>query len=163
MFGLIRDFAITIFIILLAQGVYEVDDISAFNDLVGFIVEHQKTFLGTGFICLVVLLIGSAVLEEIGLYKITYGMSKILVRLSQFFITFFSILNIGFYSTMGENFLLKSGYLTIILLFLILGASCWTIRINDFSYHSKNAMVPVGVLAVMSVILVSFIWPMMGF
>ena len=163
MFGLIRDFAITVFIILLAHGVYGVDDISAFNDLVGFIVENQKTFLGTGFICLLVILLFSAIFEGIGLYKITYGMSKILVRLSQFFITFFSILNIGFYATMGGDFLLKSGYLTIVLLFCILGASCWAIRVNDFNYHSTNAIVPVGVLAVMSVILVSFIWPLMGF
>jgi len=162
MTGLIKDTAFTVFIVLLAHGVYDVDDVDGFNFIVDFISKHQTALVGTGVFCLILLLALSAVFETIGLYKITYGLSKILVRLSQFLISFLSLLNMIFYIAMGGNLLFGSGFLTIFLLFLILGASCWTIRVNDFNYHSMNAMAPIGVLATMSVLFVNFIWPMMG-
>ena len=163
MYILIRDFALTVFIVLLALGIYDVDNETAYDALVTLIAENQGSFLGTGAIGIVFLLGFSAIFEQIGVYKITYGMSKAFARLSQLSISFLSILNVIFYATTGGNFLFQSGYINIIFLFIILGASCWTIRLNDFNYHSRNAMVPVGMLAVMSILLVSLIWPKMGF
>ena len=162
MFGLIRDLVITLFLILLAQGVYGVEDIESFNFLVDFLTKNQMTFLGTGVLCLIVVLVLSAVFEGIGLYKITYGISKILVRLCQLVITFLSALNMIYYIQMGGNLLFGNGFLVIFLLYLVLGSSCWAIRVNDFNYHTKNAILPVSVLTIMSILFVNFIWPSMG-
>ena len=162
MFGLLRDLAITIFLILLAQGVYGVEDNESFNFLVDFLTQNQMSFLGIGVLCLIIVLVLSAVFEGIGLYKITYGLSKILVRLCQFFTTFLSVLNMTYYLKMGGNLLFGNGFLVIFLLFLIMGSSCWAIRVNDFNYHTKNAILPVAVLATMSILFVNFIWPAMG-
>ena len=97
MFGLISDTALTMIIILLAHGVYGVEDVDAFNFIVDFISKNQTSFVGTGVFCLVILLGLSVVFESIGLYKITYGLSKILVRFSQFLISFLSLLNMILY------------------------------------------------------------------
>jgi len=162
MFSLLKDTAITVFIILIAHGVYGVEDVDAFNSIVDFISKNQTSVVGTGVFCLVILLGLSVIFETIGLYKITYGLSKILVRVSQFLISFLSLLNMIFYLAMDGNLLFGSGFLTIFLWFIILGASCWTIRVNDYNYHTMNAMAPVGVLAIMSILFVNFLWPIMG-
>ena len=162
MFGLIIDTALSVFVILLAHGVYGIEDVDAFNFIVDFISKNQTSLVGTGVFCLVILLGLSVVFENIGLYKITYGLSKILVRFSQFLISFLSLLNMILYLSMGGNLLFGSGFLTIFLWFIVLGASCWTIQANDFNYHSMNAIAPVGILATMSILFVNFIWPIMG-
>ena len=126
-------------------------------------IFKQTLFLATGILGSGALLLSSALFENLGLYKITYALSKILVRVSQFLITFLAILNIVFYAAMGNNLMRDNGYLLLFSLALILGASCWALRIIDFNYHTKNAVLPVGVLALMSVILVEFIWPLANF
>jgi hypothetical protein len=163
MFGLIKDFAITTFIIILSHWSYGVEDDIAFDFLVGFIARNQTLFFAYGILGLVTLLILATIFQEFGLYKITYGLSKILVRLVQFLITFLGTLNIVFYSAGGMNLLKDSGYFSLIVLFMILGSSCWTIRMNDFNYNTQNALMPVSLFTVMSVVLVQFIWPVMGF
>lgn len=163
MYIVIRDFALTVFIVMLALWIYGVENETAYDALVTLIAENHGSLLGTVTIAIVFMLGSSAIFEHLGLYAITYGMSKALARLSQLFISFLSILNVIFYATIGENFLLHIGHMNIVFLYIILGACCWTIRLNDFNYHSRNAMVPVGVLAVMSVLLVNFILPKMGF
>jgi hypothetical protein len=97
--------------------------------------------------------------ENFGLYKISYACSKILVRVSQFFIMFLSLLNMAFYATLGANLMRNNGYFMLFVLYAILGASCMSLRIIDFNYHTKNALVPISALAALSVILVEFIWP----
>lgn len=161
--GLIKDFALTAFIIILNHWFYGVEDTISYDYLVGLITKQQTLFLAVGILGSGGLLLSATVFESLGLYKITYGLSKVLVRLSQFLITFLAILNIVFYAAIGTNLLRDKGYILLFTLFLILGASCWALRIIDFNYHTKNAMVPVGVIAVMSIILVEFIWPFYNF
>jgi len=161
--GLIKDFALTAFIIILNHWFYGVEDTISYDYLVGLITKQQTLFLAVGILGSGGLLLSATVFESLGLYKITYGLSKVLVRLSQFLITFLAILNIVFYAAIGTNLLRDKGYILLFTLFLILGASCWALRIIDFNYHTKNAMVPVGVITVMSIILVEFIWPFYNF
>jgi hypothetical protein len=161
MLGLLKDFGITALIIILNHWVYGVEDTVSYDFVVNFITGKKTLFLATGIIGSIVLLVSTSI-EELGLYKVTYAISKIFIRLCQFLITFLSILNIVFYSAGGMNLLRASGYSSLIVLFMILGSSCWTIRANDFSYNTQNALVPVGVLAFLSVVLVEFVWPMAG-
>ena len=161
MLGLIKDFAITALIIILNHWVYGVEDVIAYDFVVGFLTRHQALFLTTGILGSVALLFFSS-MDGLGLYRITYGLSKLFVRLSQFFITFLCIVNIVFYVAIGVNLMLD-GYILLFVLILILGSSCWSLRIIDFNYHTRNAMMPVGVLAFLSIVLVWYIWPLYGF
>ncbi len=163
MAGLIKDFALTALIIILNHWVYGVEDIISYEFIVNFIAKNQVLFLAIGILGSSALLLSSSMFESLGLYKITYALSKILVRVSQFLITFLTILNIVFYAAFGNNLMRDNGYLLLFSLALILGASCWALRIIDFNYHTKNALVPVGILAFLSIILVEFIWPFYNF
>ena len=162
MIGLIKDIGITLFIVVLNHFIYAVEDTIAYDFVIGIINKNHTLFLSTGILGSAALLLFTAI-EGIGLYKITYGLSKIFVRLSQFFITFLALLNIFFYVVMSANLMRDSGYFLLFVLLLILSSSCWALRIIDFNYHTRNALVPVGVLSLLSVLLVEYIWPLTGF
>lgn len=162
MLGLIKDFAITALIIILNHWVYGVEDFYAYDFVLNFISKNQTLFLAIGTLGSGALLFCSTMFEGLGLYKITYGISKVFVRLSQFFITFLTILNMGFYFAINQNLMRDGGYFMLIILFVILGVSCWALRLIDFNYHTRNAMLPVIILALVSVLCVEYIWPMSG-
>lgn len=161
--GLIKDFALTALIIILNHWVYGIEDSISYEFLVLFFARKQTLFISIGFFGSVALVFSASMFESLGLYKITYGLSKITVRLSQFMITFIAILNIVFYSAMGSNLMRDNGYLALFAFALLLGASCWAIRITDFNYHTQNAILPVGLLALISIILVEYVWPLSNF
>jgi len=162
MIGLIKDIGITLFIVVLNHFIYAVEDTIAYDFVIGIINKNHTLFLSTGILGSAFLLIFTSI-EGLELYKITYGLSKIFVRLSQFFITFLALLNIFFYVVMSANLMGDSGYFLLFVLMLILSSSCWALRIIDFNYHTKNALVPVGILSLLSVLLVEYIWPLTGF
>jgi hypothetical protein len=156
---MIKDFVLAAVIIILNHWVYGVEDSYSYQYLVDFFSEYQTTFLAGGTIGAIALIVSSYMFENFGLYKISYACSKILVRVSQFFIMFLSLLNMAFYATLGANLMRNNGYFMLFVLYAILGASCMSLRIIDFNYHTKNALVPISALAALSVILVEFIWP----
>jgi hypothetical protein len=159
--GLIKDFALTALIIILNHWIYGVSDYISYDYIVNFAGSHHTAIMITSIVGSIVLLVSSTILESLGLYKIIYVLSKILVRINQFLITFLAVINIVFYAALQNNLMHDNGYLLLFSLLLLLGASCWVLRIIDFNYHAQNALLPVGMLALMSVILVEFIWPFM--
>ncbi len=156
---MIKDFVLAAIIIILNHWVYGVEDAYSYQYLVDFFSEYQTTFLAGGTIGAIALILSSYMFENFGLYKISYAFSKILVRVSQFLIMFLCLLNMAFYVALSENLMRNNGYFMLFVLYAILGASCMSLRIIDFNYHTKNVLVPVSILAVLSVILVEFIWP----
>ena len=156
---MIKDFVLAAIIIILNHWVYGVEDAYSYQYLVDFFSEYQTTFLAGVTIGAIALILSSYMFENFGLYKISYAFSKILVRVSQFLIMFLCLLNMAFYVALGENLMRNNGYFMLFVLYAILGASCMSLRIIDFNYHTKNVLVPVSILAVLSVILVEFIWP----
>ena len=161
--GLLKDFALTTLVIILNHYFYGVDDSVAYMFLVDFMARSQTGFLAAGILGSIALLLFSALFEGLGIYKITYAISKILVRLSQFFITFLALLNIVFYAAINNNLMRDNGYPILFVFGLFLGASCWALRMIDFNYHSQNAILPTGAVAFMSVLLVELIWPFFNF
>lgn len=159
MSGIIKDFALTALVIILNHWIYGIEDTLAYEFIVNFIDKNRTLFIASGMVGSVVLLLISSMFENLGLYKITYGFTKILIRVDQFLITFLAILNIVFYAALGVNLMRDNGYLLLFTLAFVLGASCWALRIIDFNYHTQNAVLPVSVLSLMSIILVEFIWP----
>lgn len=159
MSGIIKDFALTALVIILNHWIYGIEDTLAYEFIVNFIDKNRTLFIASGMVGSIVLLLISSMFENLGLYKITYGFTKILIRVDQFLITFLAILNIVFYAALGVNLMRDNGYLLLFTLALVLGASCWALRIIDFNYHTQNAVLPVSVLSLMSIILVEFIWP----
>jgi hypothetical protein len=163
MVGLIKDFALTALVIILNHWVYGVEDSIAYGFIVDFIIKSKTIFITAGILGTFILPLSSSMFESLGLYKITYGLSKILARVSQLLITFVAVLNIVFYAALGNNLMRDKGYLLLFSLALILGASCWALRIIDFNHPTENVVMPVSVLTLMSIILVEFIWPFYGF
>ena len=161
MLGLIKDFAITALIIILNHWIYGVEDIIAYDFVVDFITRNQTLFLSTGILGSAGLLIFTS-LEGLGLYKVTYGLSRLSVRICQFFIIFLCIINIFFYLAIGMNLMRDSAYFLLFVLILLMGSSCWALRLVDFNHPTSDVLMPVGVIAFMSVILVEYIWPMVG-
>ena len=161
MLGLIKDFAITALIIILTHWVYGVEDIIAYDFVVDFITTNQTLFLSIGILGSAGLLIFTAI-EGLGLYKVTYGLSRLSVRICQFFIIFLCTINIAFYLAIGMNLMRDSGYFLLFVLILLTGSSCWALRLVDFNHPTSDVLMPIGVLAFMSVILVEYIWPMVG-
>jgi len=156
---MIKDFVLAAVIIMLNHWIYGVEDAYSYQYLVDFFSEYQTTFLAGGTIGAIALILSSYMFENFGLYKISYAFSKILVRVSQFLIMFLSLLNMAFYATLGANLMRNNGYFMLFVLYAILGASCMSLRIIDFNYHTKNVLVPISAVAALSVILVEFIWP----
>jgi hypothetical protein len=156
---MIKDFVLAAVIIILNHWIYGVEDAYSYQYLVDFFSEYQTTFLTGGTIGAILLILSSYMFENFGLYKISYAFSKILVRVNQFLIMFLSLLNMAFYATLGANLMRNNGYFMLFVLYAILGASCMSLRIIDFNYHTKNALVPISAVAALSVILVEFIWP----
>lgn len=156
---MIKDFVLAAVIIILNHWVYGVEDVYSYQYMVDFFSEYQTTFFAGGIIGAIVLILSSYMFENFGLYKISYGLSKILVRVSQFFIMFLALLNMAFYAAIGENLMRDNGYFMLFVLYAILGASCMSLTIIDFNYHTRNALVPISVLAALSIIIVEFIWP----
>jgi hypothetical protein len=157
--GLIKDFALTALIIFLTHWVYGIEDTIAYEFIVSFIVKSQAFFITAGILGSSLLLLSSTMFESFGFYKITYGLSKILARTSQFLINFLTIINIIFYAALGNNLMQDKGYGLLFSFALILGSSCWTLRIIDFNHPIKNVVIPVSTFALLSVILVQFVWP----
>jgi hypothetical protein len=156
---MIKDFVLAALIIILNHWVYGVEDAYSYNYIVEKLTDHQNVLLAGGTISAIVLVLCSYMFENFGLYKISYAFSKILIRVSQFLIMLLSLLNMAFYAALSENLMRDKGYLVLFVMFAILGASCISLRIIDFNYHTKNAIVPISVLAAASVILVEFVWP----
>jgi len=157
--SLLKDFALTALVIILNHYFYGVEDSVAYEFLVNFMILNKTVFLAAGVLGSIALLVFSSMFEGLGIYKVTYALSKILVRLSQFFITFIALLNMVFYAAIGYNLMRDNGYFILFAFCLVLGASCWSLRMIDFNYHSQNAILPVGIVAFMSIFLVEFIWP----
>ena len=147
MFGLLQDFALAAFIIMLNHWIYGVEDSVSYDFIVNFISQKKAVIMAMSFLVSVTLLLSSALLETMGLYKITYGIGKILIRISQFTITFLAILNIIFYAALGHNLMVDNGYQLLLSLSIVLCSSVWAIRVIDFNYNSQNALVPIGALA----------------
>ena len=156
---MIKDFVLAAVIIILNHWIYGVEDSYSYQYIVDFFSEYQTTFLTGGTIGAIALILSSYMFENFGLYKISYAFSKILVRVSQFLIMFLCLLNMAFHVALGENLMRNNGYFMLFVLYAILGASCMSLRIIDFNYHTKNVLVPISAVAVLSVILVEFIWP----
>jgi len=156
MLGIIKDFALTTLVIILNHWIYGIEDTIAYEFIVNFIAKNRTFFIASGLVGSIVLLFSSAMFENLGLYKITYGLSKILIRVNQFLITFLAILNIVFYAALGNNLMRNNGYQLLFALALVLGASCWALRIIDFNHPTRNTILPVSVLTLISVILVEF-------
>jgi hypothetical protein len=163
MLGLIKDFALSALVIILNHWIYGIEDTISYNFIVEFITKHKSLFIAIGIISSCVLPLCSSMFESLGLYKITYGLSRILARVSQFLLTFLAVLNIVFYAALGNNLMRDKGYVLLFSLALILGASCWTLSIIDFNHPTRNVVMPVSVLTLMSIILVEFIWPFFNF
>lgn len=157
---MIKDFGFAAIIIFLNHSVYGVEDVYAYQYVVDFLTKHQTIFLAGGILGSIWLVLSSYLFENFGLYKISYGLSKIFVRVSQFLIMFLVMLNMFFYLTIDANLMRDKGYYILFVLFALLGASCTSLRIIDFNYHTKNAIAPITILAAMSFILVEFVWPL---
>jgi len=163
MISILQDIAITLVLVFLNHWVYGVEDSITYEYMVKLIATQQTFFLGMGILGSGTLLISAAMFESLGLYKITYGLSRILVRVSQFLIIFLAVINIAFYAFLSNNLMRDKGYLALFLLLMILGASCWSLRIIDFNYPVRNAIMPPALLALISIILVEFVWPLANF
>jgi hypothetical protein len=163
MAGLLQDFALAAFIIMLNHWIYGVEDSISYEFIVTFISQKKALIMAMSFLVSVTLLLSSSLFETMGLYKITYGIGKILIRISQFVITFLAILNILFYAALDHNLMVDSGYQLLLSLSIVLCSSVWAIRVIDFNYNSQNALVPTGALAFMSILLVEVVWPFFNF
>ena len=157
--GLLKDFALTALIIILNHWIYGVEDTISYEFIVTFITKNKTLILSLSFLVSLTLLISAALLETMGLYKITYGCGKILIRISQFLLTFIAVVNIVFYAALSNNLMRDNGYLLLFAIVFVLCAAVWSIRVIDFNYNSHNALAPVGALTFMSILLVEFIWP----
>jgi hypothetical protein len=157
--GLLKDFALTAFIIMLNHWIYGVEDSISYEFIVEHISKNSNFILILSFGVSLTLLFSAAMFESLGLYRITYGIGKILIRLSQFLLTFLAILNIVFYTALGNNLLRTDHYILLFSLAFVLSASVWAIHVIDFNYNSQNALAPVGTLVFMSLLLVEVIWP----
>lgn len=161
--GLLKDFALSAFIIMLNHWIYGVEDSISYEFIVDFIFKYKNLIFSLSLMMSVTLLFSSAMFETLGLYRITYGIGKILIRISQFIITFTAILNIVFYAALSSNLMRDNGYMLMLSLVIVLGSSVWAIRVIDFNYNSQNAMVPTGTLLFMSILLVEIVWPFFNF
>lgn len=157
---MIKDFVITAAIIFLNHWIYGVEDVYSYQYIGDFFSNYKAVFLFGGTIGAIALILSSYMFESFGLYKISYGLSKILVRVSQFLIMFLALVNMVFYVAIGENLMRNNGYFMLFVLYAILGASCMSLRIIDFNYHTRNVLLPISVLTCLSIVLVEFIWPM---
>ncbi len=160
MLSLLKDSAITALIIILNHIIYGVEPLIAYDFVVEFIAQRQTLFLVIGIFGSALLIIFSSMFEGLGIYKITYGVSRVSVRVCQFFITFLSILNVAFYFALDANLMQSTGYMALFALVLFLVSSCWSLRMIDFNHPTPDVLAPVGILAFLSVILVQFIWPL---
>ncbi len=157
---MIKDFVLAAVIIILNHWVYGVEDVYAYQYVGDFFTAYKTVFLTGGTIGAIALILSSYMFESFGLYKISYGLSKVLVRVSQFLITFLALVNMAFYVAIGENLMRDNGFFMLFVLYAILGASCMSLRIIDFNYHTRNVLLPISILSFLSIILVEFIWPM---
>ena len=163
MIGLLKDFALTSFIIMLTHWIYGVADSVSYEFIVDFISKNNTLIFSLSFIVSIILLFSSAMLETLGLYRITYGIGKILIRTCQFLMTFIAILNIVFYAALSSNLMHDNGYMLLLSLAIVLCSSVWAIRVIDFNYNSQNALGPTGTLVFMSILLVEVVWPYFNF
>ena len=160
---LFQDFVITSFVLILGHWIYGVADIVAYDFFVELIVENKFKILAMGIFSSGAMVISAAMFQSLGITQITFLISKLFARLCQFIVTFFSILNIIFYASMKMNLIRSSGYDIFLVLFMTLGASCWALRMIDFNFHTKNTLLPVGLIALMSVLVIEIVWPFFGF
>lgn len=160
MIDLLKDLAVIGVIIILNSWFYAVEDTLAYDIVVGFLAKNKTTFLAVGIFGSATLLLFSAMFEGLGIYKLTYGLSRISVRVCQFLITFLCILNIAFYFAVDANLMRDNGYIVLFAIVLLIISGCWSLRMIDFNHPTKDKLTPVGLLAFLSIILVEFIWPL---
>ncbi len=158
--GLIKDFALTALIIILNHWVYGIEDTIAYGFIVTFITRNHLAILAVAFLGSFALVLSAALFENLGLYQITHIFSRVLARVTRFLVTFLAVLNMIFYAALGNNLMHDKGYQALFAVALLLGASCWALRIVDFNYPLKNNTIPVGILVLVSIVLVEFIRPL---
>lgn len=158
--GFIKDFALTALIIILNHWVYGIEDTIAYGFIVTFITRKHLVIFATAFLGSLALVLSATLFENLGLYQITYVLSRVLARVSRFLLTFLAVLNILFYTALGNNLMHDKGYQALFAVALLLGASYWSLRIVDFNHPVKNQTTPVGILVLVSIVLVEFIRPL---
>jgi hypothetical protein len=160
MLDLLKDLAVIGVIIILNSWFYAVEDTLAYDFVVGFLDNNKSVFLAVGIFGSATLVLFSAMFEGLGIYKLTYGISRISVRVCQFLITFLCVLNIAFYFAVDANLMRDNGYIVFFAIVLIIVSGCWSLRMIDFNHPTKDILTPVGIFAFLSIMLVEFIWPM---
>jgi hypothetical protein len=120
---------------------------STFVDLTS---RFQLTLLFYSFTGSILLIILSYWLTSIGLFRITYFISKALLRCSQFLLVFLSVTNIIFWFQLENCFLSETGFAPIAILWIIMIGSCLAIRAADFNYHLRGPLIPGILLPILS-------------
>lgn len=125
-----------------------------FAAVVNAINQHETTMLFYSFIGSFLLVVLSYLFTSFGLFKITYFISKILLRCSQFLLVFMSVINILFWYKLDMYFMWKTGFAGMIILWAIMIGACLSLRAADFNYHLRGPLIPGIMLPLLAEIIV---------
>lgn len=153
------DIALTVFLLLANKYSFLVKEADIFSSFVDHVAANRIVLFSSSALFAIVLVILCFFFENIGLYKVGYFVSKILYRVSKFLIFFLSCLHVWLWYILGENLFMNGGYLVMTLLFILLTAACFSIRILDFNYNFLNTIVHSLTVVIAAIVFVELLGP----
>ncbi len=151
---MVRDTLIVSAFLLLNVVFLDITAEAMFSNLVGITSGSHTNIIVFLLVASVFLVFSSFLFPDLGLYRISYFFSKLLMELAQFLLVLLAIFNVWIWFGAGEDLLLVMGYDIVLMLFLLLTAAAYAIHLIDFNYEFKTAFTSHVGLILLSIIVV---------
>ena len=123
----------------------------------GFLAANRTALLASGLIGAFALVCASLLFGGIGFFNILYVMAKAIYELVQFLLCAMALAALVFWFDLGVNFWQDGGGTLAMVLYVWLYGAAFSLRIFDFNYPVREALVAYSALlfVCMAVVLVS--------
>jgi len=156
---MLKHLIIVAFLILYNRYLIRLDDEFLYRHMVDFAAANNLLLFGCTTFVSLVLVVGAYLSLEGTLYRMVYSVSKIFMLISQMLIALVCVYNIYFWFGLEYNFIGDLSYLSFMILFELLIATCVALRFIDFNYHFQNTLVEAITMSIISVLFVELLGP----
>jgi len=156
---MLKHFLLVGFVIFYNRYLIMMSDSRLYEKVVVFSKANNLILFAISTIVSVVLVVGAYMSLQGSMYRFVYSISKILMQISKFLINLICVYNLYFWFSLHQNFIHDISYLSLMIFYELLIATCISVRFVDFNYHFQNTLVLSISLALISILFVTFIGP----
>lgn len=156
---MLRNLLLIAFLFFLNAFGYRFSGAQLYSQTSSFLQANGPQLGAYAILLSLVLVGGSHFFTNVGLYKIAYLLSNVVYHGASFLIMAISFLHCWLWFNGEYHLFLNGGYLGLLVLFLLLIASLFSMKVFDFNHHMQNALVNNFAVVVVAVLFVELVGP----